>query len=95
MHRIRWSDTSGTRAPIEVSRDSLFDRWDLSNNEAVGNDSDDQQDKTALVVVAVAAFTGLRLSELRGSRWSDFDGTSLRVSRSVLENTYRSAKNRR
>ena len=40
-------------------------------------------DKTALIVILVAAFTGLRMSELRGLRWSDFDGTSLRVVRSV------------
>jgi integrase len=37
----------------------------------------------ARTVIAVAAFTGLRLSELRGLRWEDFDGSSIRVSRSV------------
>ena len=40
-------------------------------------------DKTALNVILVAAFTGLRMSELRGLRWNDFDGTSLKVVRSV------------
>jgi integrase len=40
-------------------------------------------DKTALNVILVAAFTGLRMSELRGLRWSDFNGISLRVVRSV------------
>jgi integrase len=34
-------------------------------------------------VVAVAAFTGLRESEIRGLRWSDFDGSVLNVQRSV------------
>jgi len=48
-------------------------------SEAVVNNSD----KTALVVILTAAFTGLRMSELRGLRWSDFDGTSLKVARSV------------
>jgi integrase len=34
-------------------------------------------------VVLVAAFTGLRKSELWGLRWEDFDGNSLRVQRSI------------
>lgn len=37
----------------------------------------------ARVVVAVAAFTGLRLAELRGLQWSDYDGQFLYVRRSV------------
>lgn len=38
---------------------------------------------TARVVVAVAALTGLRAGEIRGLRWTDFDGDLLMVSRSV------------
>ena len=34
-------------------------------------------------VVVTAAFTGLRMSELRGLRWSDYDGETLRVRRRV------------
>jgi len=37
----------------------------------------------ARTVVMVAAFSGLRLSEIRGLRWEDYTGTDLRVSRSV------------
>jgi integrase len=37
----------------------------------------------AKTVVATAAFTGLRRSELRGLRWEDLGDTELRVSRSV------------
>jgi integrase len=37
----------------------------------------------ARTIWIVAAFSGLRVSELRGLRWGDFDGESLRVSRSV------------
>jgi integrase len=37
----------------------------------------------ARVVIATAALTGLRLSELRGLRWSDFDGENIHVRRSV------------
>jgi integrase len=33
------------------------------------------------VVVAGAAFTGLRLAELRGLQWSDYDGRNLHVRR--------------
>jgi integrase len=47
--------------------------------ESVANNAD----KTAFIVILVAAFTGLRMSELRGLKWGDFDGTSLRVVRSV------------
>jgi integrase len=35
------------------------------------------------VVIATAALTGLRLSELRGLRWRDFDGENISVERSV------------
>ena len=38
---------------------------------------------TARVVIAVAALTGLRLSELRGLRWGDFNGETLHVKRTV------------
>jgi integrase len=37
----------------------------------------------AFVAVSIAMFAGLRLSEIRGLRWSDFDGTMLRIQRSV------------
>jgi integrase len=34
-------------------------------------------------VIATAAFTGLRLAELRGLQWQDYDGERLRVERTV------------
>ncbi len=37
----------------------------------------------ARTVWIVAAFSGLRVSELRGLRWGDFDGESLHVTRSI------------
>lgn len=40
-------------------------------------------DLTAFTAIAVAAFAGLRQSEICGLRWSDYDGNSLQVSRSV------------
>lgn len=42
-----------------------------------------RKDLGASDVIAVAAFTGLRQSELRGLRWQDYDGEKLNVSRSV------------
>jgi integrase len=42
-----------------------------------------KKDVKAFAVISTAAFTGLRLSELRGLKWLDYDGKSLRVSRSV------------
>lgn len=41
---------------------------------------DDEQLKTALLVFA---FSGLRLSEVKGLRWEDFDGQTLNVQRGV------------
>jgi integrase len=37
----------------------------------------------ARTIVMVAAFSGLRASEIRGLRWEDYNGTELRVSRAV------------
>jgi integrase len=37
----------------------------------------------AQAVICTAAFAGLRLSELRGLRWSDYDGRTLNIARSV------------
>jgi integrase len=37
----------------------------------------------AATIFAVACYTGLRDSELRGLRWEDFDGKQLTISRSV------------
>ena len=37
----------------------------------------------AATVVAVAGFTGLRLGEICGLKWGDYDGESLKVNRSV------------
>jgi integrase len=40
-------------------------------------------DGVAKVVVAVAAFVGLRLAELRAIRWGDFDGANLHIRRTA------------
>jgi integrase len=37
----------------------------------------------ARMAIAVAALTGLRASEIRGLRWSDFDGENLNIQRAV------------
>jgi integrase len=37
----------------------------------------------AFVAVSIAMFAGLRVSEIRGLKWSDFDGNMLRIQRSV------------
>jgi integrase len=47
----------------------------------------------AAVIVATAAFTGLRLAELRGLQWKDFDGTSLKISRTVWRTRIGDTKN--
>lgn len=49
--------------------------------------STDAGKSVARFVVIVAAFTGLRVSELRGLRWSDYDGENLYVKRSVWRTT--------
>ena len=45
------------------------------------------------VAVAVAAFTGLRLAELRGLRWEDYDGQSLKISRTMWRTVEGQTKN--
>jgi integrase len=40
-------------------------------------------DIRSLAVISVAAFAGLRLAEIRGLRWSDYDGNTLTVRRAV------------
>jgi integrase len=40
-------------------------------------------DEPAKTIVTVAAFTGLRASEIRGLRWEDYSGDEIRVLRSV------------
>jgi integrase len=58
-----------------------------SNNHAYGLDEvADMLDKLpepARTVCAVAAFVGLSRSELRGLKWSDYDGTEIKVERKV------------
>jgi integrase len=39
----------------------------------------------AATIVAVAAYAGLRRSEIRGLRWEEYDGIALKVTRSVWE----------
>jgi len=49
----------------------------------------------AATICAVAAFAGLRRSELRGIRWEDYDGAQLTVNRSVLEGFTNEPKTKR
>lgn len=49
-------------------------------------------DERATAMVAVAGLAGLRRSEIQGLRWSDYDGSSLRVQRSVWEGIFDETK---
>lgn len=49
----------------------------------------------AATICAVAAFTGLRRSELRGLRWEDYNGQQLMVNRSVWEGFTNEPKTKR
>src|ERR1700685_1046359 len=49
----------------------------------------------AATACAVAAFAGLRRSELRGLRWEDNDGDSIMVNRSVWEGFTNDPKTRK
>jgi integrase len=49
--------------------------------------------RQAFAVISVAAFAGLRLAELRGLRWSDYDGTALTVRRAVWRTHVGATKN--
>jgi integrase len=48
----------------------------------------------ARTIVTVAAFTGLRVSELRGLQWGDYDGESIHVRRSVWRTKVGATKTR-
>jgi integrase len=47
----------------------------------------------AFAVISVAAFAGLRLAELRGLRWSDYDGETLTIRRAVWRTHVGATKN--
>jgi len=49
----------------------------------------------AYTIVAVAAFTGLRRSELAGLMWENYDGSELQVMRSLWEGHVNEPKTRR
>jgi integrase len=65
----------------------------------VGNleDIEDKQNISdrmrAVAVISVAAFAGLRLAEIRGLRWSDYDGKSLAIRRAVWRTHVGDTKN--
>jgi integrase len=49
----------------------------------------------ARTIVAVAAFAGLRRSEIRGLEWQDYSGGEIRVMRSVWESVVNEPKTRK
>lgn len=49
----------------------------------------------ASTIVAVAAFTGLRRGEIRGLQWEDYDGSELRVTRSIFNGIIEQPKTRK
>ena len=49
----------------------------------------------ARTTVAVAAFSGLRRSEIRGLLWEHYSGDELKVARSVWESFVNETKNRK
>lgn len=50
-------------------------------------------DVQAFVAISVAAFTGLRLAELRALRWGDYDGETLTIRRTVWRTHIGDVKN--
>lgn len=81
------ADTStpkGARKPKKTHAYALNEITSIL--DALRSDASDPQHaekEVAQTVVAAAAFTGLRRSELRGLRWGDFDGSELKVSRAI------------
>jgi integrase len=54
----------------------------------------DKLPEPARTVIAVAAFTGLTRSELRGLKWTDYEGESINVRRKIMERPYRRTEDR-
>ena len=71
-------DTSAPGRPAKYKGPA----YTMSDIENIAN-AVAKKDMTAFTVVTVAAFTGMRESEIRGLRWGDYDGRSLKVRRSV------------
>jgi integrase len=85
-HALRLGFLSGHNPVHESRPDANAKRTDFEGVAYTAADIEHMLGKlTGLprVVVGVAAFTGLRLAELRGLQWVDYDGRNLYVRRSV------------
>ena len=65
----------------------------VGNLEDIEDKKKIQDRMRAVAVISVAAFAGLRLAEIRGLRWSDYDGQSLAIRRAVWRTHVGDTKN--
>lgn len=84
-------DTSIPQAP-EPEETYAYSLAEIKSMLAVLPDTKEQP---AWTVVKCAALTGLRLGEVKGLRWEDFDGHTLRVEQSVWNGIISEPKTRR
>jgi integrase len=82
----RRKDTETDRRPLSVREQKIRE----SNSHAYTLEEVaemlDRLPEPARTVCAVAAFTGLTRSELRGLKWSDYDGKTIKVQRKIWQN---------
>lgn len=65
----------------------------VGNLENIEDKRKIQDRMRAVAVISVAAFAGLRLAEIRGLRWSDYDRQSLAIRRAVWRTHVGDTKN--
>ncbi|MGC2282577.1 MAG: hypothetical protein WA603_21370, partial [Candidatus Acidiferrales bacterium] len=76
-----------TMSEIEAISSSVGNLKDIEDKKKI------QDRMRAVAVISVAAFAGLRLAEIRGLRWSDYDGKSLAIRRAVWRTHVGDTKN--
>ena len=65
----------------------------VSDTSELTDKNEIRERMVAFTVINVAAFAGLRLAEIRGLRWSDYDRRSLTVRRAVWRTHVGDTKN--
>jgi integrase len=76
-----------TMSEIEMITNCVADTEDITDPKEI------RERTRASTVIAVAALTGLRLSEIRGLRWSDYEGATLTIRRAVWRTHVGDTKN--
>jgi integrase len=81
------------RGPVYTMNDIERMTTCLGDLDEITDKKEIRERVQAVAVMSVAAFAGLRLSEIRGLRWADYDGRSLAIRRAVWRTHVGDTKN--